>query len=129
MTTPHNELSRRGLLKKGAAAAAAGALVSPPDVFGQQSAAQSPAVVTGRRFKGWVSRGAGRGRTTLQELTLRPITGRQVLVRTEATNLCYSNTGAVLGLQPNVGPGGGRALIQGHGGVGIVEAIGPEVRR
>jgi S-(hydroxymethyl)glutathione dehydrogenase/alcohol dehydrogenase len=63
-------------------------------------------------------------------LTLRPIGGRQVVVRTEATNLCYSNTGAVLGLGPNFG---GRlstmALIQGHGGVGVVEAVGPEVRR
>jgi S-(hydroxymethyl)glutathione dehydrogenase/alcohol dehydrogenase len=52
------------------------------------------------------------------------------VVRTEATNLCYSNTGAVLGLGPNFG---GRlatmALIQGHGGVGVVEAVGPEVRR
>src|SRR5687768_5281939 len=127
MTTPHNELSRRGLLKKGAAAAAAGALVSPPDVFGQQSAAQSPAVVSGRRFRAWVSRGAGRGRTTLQELTLRPISGRQVLVRTEATNLCYSNVGAVLGLGP--ARGNDTVLIQGHGGVGVVEAVGPEVRR
>jgi S-(hydroxymethyl)glutathione dehydrogenase/alcohol dehydrogenase len=63
-------------------------------------------------------------------MTLRPISGRQVVVRTEATNLCYSNTGVVLGLGPNFG---GRlstmALIQGHGGVGIVEAVGPEVRR
>jgi S-(hydroxymethyl)glutathione dehydrogenase / alcohol dehydrogenase len=79
-----------------------------------------------------------------------------VLVRTEATNLCYSNVGAVLGIQGNVGPapGGGpppanaaprpaapppaaagvprlndMALIQGHGGVGVVEAVGPDVRR
>jgi S-(hydroxymethyl)glutathione dehydrogenase/alcohol dehydrogenase len=128
----HKGLTRRGLLQKGAAAAAGGALIvagQPVEAGRASQGKQSPAVVTGRRFKGWVSRGAGRGRTTLQELTLRPITGRQVLVRTEATNLCYSNTGAVLGLQPNVGPGGGRALIQGHGGVGIVEAIGPEVRR
>src|SRR5690242_16041391 len=84
--------SRRGLLKMGIAAAGAAAAQT-----------RSAAVVTGRRFKGWVSRGTGPGRTTLEELTLRPIAGRQVLVRTEATNLCYSNTGAVLGL----GPGGG----------------------
>ena len=91
---------------------------------------RSAAVSTGRTFRGWVSRGSGTGRTTLQDLTLRPISGRQVVVRTEATNLCYSNTGVVLGLGPNFG---GRlstmALIQGHGGVGIVEAVGPEVRR
>jgi S-(hydroxymethyl)glutathione dehydrogenase/alcohol dehydrogenase len=85
-------------------------------------------VVTARRFRGWVSRGTGPGRTTLQELTLRPIAGRQVLVRTEATNLCYSNVGAVLGTPGGFG-GGGMALVQGHGGVGVVEAVGPDVRR
>jgi S-(hydroxymethyl)glutathione dehydrogenase/alcohol dehydrogenase len=119
--------SRRRLLKTGLAAAGAAAAASSAEVIGQS---QSAAVVTARRFRGWISRGSGRGRTTLHELTLRPITGRQVVVRTEATNLCYSNTGAVLGLGPNAG---GRlstmALIQGHGGVGRVEAVGPEVRR
>jgi S-(hydroxymethyl)glutathione dehydrogenase/alcohol dehydrogenase len=150
MNTKDTTLSRRGLLKKGAAAAAAGALASQSGVL----AAQTPAAAPGRRFRGWVSRGTGPGRTTLQELTLRPIGARQVLVRTEATNLCYSNVGAVLGIQnPGPPPGAGAAvpsaprpatpppapggvprlgdmaLIQGHGGVGIVEAVGPEVRR
>jgi S-(hydroxymethyl)glutathione dehydrogenase/alcohol dehydrogenase len=103
---------------------------------------QAPAVVTGRTFRAWISRGGGRGRTTLHEVRLRPIAGRQVVVRTEATNLCYSNVGAVLGLQPPVpagaspaavglagANGNAMALIQGHGGVGVVEAVGPEVRR
>ena len=146
-------LSRRRLLAQGAAAAG-GALLAPAAAVAPLHA-QAPAVVTARRFRSWVSRGQGRGRTTLQELTLRPISGRQVLVRTEATNLCYSNTGAVLGMQPaavpppNGGPAGNpapappvaapprpaapaaapRAVIQGHGGVGVVEAVGPEVRR
>jgi S-(hydroxymethyl)glutathione dehydrogenase/alcohol dehydrogenase len=77
-------------------------------------------------------------------VTLRPITGRQVLVRTEATNLCYSNAPAVLGQAQAAGapaqqsvlaaPSGARrmndlAVIQGHGGIGVVEAVGPEVRR
>src|SRR5580698_6604506 len=75
--------SRRGIFKAGIAAAAGGIAL-----------AQSQAT---RRFRGWVSRGTGTGRTTLQELTLRPITGRQVVVRTEATNLCYSNAAIVLG--------------------------------
>jgi S-(hydroxymethyl)glutathione dehydrogenase/alcohol dehydrogenase len=126
--------SRRSLLKTGLAAAGAALGVSAEAKASARRAneeqSQSAAVVTGRRFRGWVSRGSGRGRTTLQDLTLRPIGGRQVAVRTEATNLCYSNTGAVLGLGQNFG---GRlstmALIQGHGGVGIVEAVGPEVRR
>jgi S-(hydroxymethyl)glutathione dehydrogenase/alcohol dehydrogenase len=130
-------LTRRGLLKKGAAAAASGLLTVP-------SGAQSPAVITRRKFKGWISRGDGPGRTTLQDIALRPISGRQVVVRTQATNLCYSNVGAVLGLQPTAGapaapsplaaPAGARrmndlAVIQGHGGIGIVEEVGPEVRR
>jgi S-(hydroxymethyl)glutathione dehydrogenase/alcohol dehydrogenase len=133
--------SRRTLLQHGAAAAGGAALatagVSPVS-------AQGPAVVTRRRFKAWISRGNGPGRTTLHDVTLRPISGRQVVVRTEATNLCYSNVPAVLGLQPQVPSGaapsplaiasGSRqmnemAVIQGHGGIGIVEAVGPEVRR
>ena len=136
-------LSRRRLLTRGALAAPAAALLGGvPDAL----AGQAPAVITRRRFKGWISRGNGPGRTTLQELTLRPIEGRQVVVRTEATNLCYSNVPPVLGLQPPpaagasapasvlAAPSGARrmndmAVIQGHGGIGVVEAVGPEVRR
>jgi S-(hydroxymethyl)glutathione dehydrogenase / alcohol dehydrogenase len=131
-------LSRRRLLKNSMAAAAGGAalLAQAGTAFGQ-----APAAVTRRRIKAWISRGDGPNRTTLQEPTLRPISGRQVLVRTEATNLCYSNVPAVLGVQPAAArpsalaaPSGARrmndmAVIQGHGGIGIVEAIGPEVRR
>lgn len=130
-------LSRRGVLTGGVALAAqSGTLL-----------AQTKVAAPGRKFRGWISRGKGPGRTTLQELTLRPISGRQILVRTEATNLCYSNTTDVLGLPipglpppaPNNAPPppvppaflamSRMALIQGHGGVGIVEAVGPEVRR
>jgi S-(hydroxymethyl)glutathione dehydrogenase/alcohol dehydrogenase len=141
--------TRRELLKAGLAAAGGMAIVPGNSTLAQSNSA---AVVTRQRFRGWVSRGTGTGRTTLQQLTLRPISGRQVIVRTEATNLCYSNVGAVLGIQPNIAPppappaanaqrpaapappaGFGRlnqmALIQGHGGVGIVEAVGPDVRR
>jgi S-(hydroxymethyl)glutathione dehydrogenase/alcohol dehydrogenase len=129
--------SRRGHLKRSIAVAATTSIA-----FAPQSRAQTPAIITGRKFRGWVSRGYGSTRTTLQEMTLRPITGRQVVVRTEASSLCYSNTGAVLGLQPaptNTNSSDGpppafrrlneMALIQGHGGIGIVEAVGPEVRR
>jgi S-(hydroxymethyl)glutathione dehydrogenase/alcohol dehydrogenase len=134
-------LSRRRLFKKGAAAAASAALVSQ----GATAFGQAPAVVTARTFRAWISRGNGRGRTTLQDIRLRPVTGRQVVVRTEACNLCYSNVGAVLGIQAAPPTGAAQAtqanagltglntndmaLIQGHGGVGVVEAIGPEVRR
>jgi S-(hydroxymethyl)glutathione dehydrogenase / alcohol dehydrogenase len=139
MSDDEGTLSRRRLLQESAAAAAGGAalLAQVGTAFGQ-----APAAVTQRRFKAWISRGDGLGRTTLQDATLRPIAGRQVLVRTEATNLCYSNVPAVLGLQPAAAPrpsalaapAGARrmndmAVIQGHGGVGVVEAVGPEVRR
>jgi len=137
MEPKDSALSRRGVLTGGVALAAqSGTLL-----------AQTKVTAPGRRFRGWVSRGTGPGRTTLQELTLRPIGGRQIVVRTEATNLCYSNTTDVLGLPmpgfpppapnntppPPVPPAflamSRMALIQGHGGVGTVEAVGPEVRR
>jgi S-(hydroxymethyl)glutathione dehydrogenase/alcohol dehydrogenase len=141
--------TRRDLLKAGIAAASSMAIAPRDSALAQSNA---PSVVTKQRFRGWVSRGTGTGRTTLHDLTLRPIGGRQVVVRTEATNLCYSNIGAVLGIQPNIAPppptvtsanpppqaaaaptGFGRlnqmALIQGHGGVGVVEAVGADVRR
>src|SRR5215467_9254834 len=119
------KLSRRNLLKN--AAAVGGAALAAPTA---SSLGQSPAVVTGRKFRAWVSRGTGTGRTKLEELTLRPISGRQIVVRTEGTNLCYSNTTTVLGL-PGMfaGPLTRMAIIDGHGGVGVVEAIGPDVRR
>ncbi len=144
-------LTRRQLLKKSAAAAAGTAALAAQSA---SLSGQAPAIVTARRFRAWVTRGAGSDRTTLQELTLRPISGRQIVVRTEATNLCYSNVPFVLSLQapaaaagraggPPGGPPGGplpggaaggrgapaRGMIQGHGGVGVVEAIGSDVRR
>ena len=132
MNDTDNTLSRRQLLEKSAAAAAGVATFA---MQGSSPAAQGPAVVTRRRFRGWVTRGGGPGRTTLQELTLNPIAGRQIVVRTEATNLCYSNVPFVLALQAGGAGGGGRGgvpprgTIQGHGGVGVVEAVGPQVRR
>ena len=91
MTTKNPGLSRRRLLKQ--AAASAGAALAIPAAGA--ASGQAPGVVTARKFKAWISRGEGPGRTPMQEVTLRPITGRQVVVRTEATNLCSSNVGAV----------------------------------
>ena len=132
------KVSRRQLLQDTIAAAGGAALLAQTG----DSLGQAPAVVTKRRFKAWISRGEGPGRTTLHEATLRPIGGRQVVVRTEATNLCYSNVPAVLAPESPTAPAAsalaaapGRrrltdmAVIQGHGGIGIVEAVGPEVRR
>ncbi|HEX4999365.1 MAG TPA: zinc-binding dehydrogenase [Terriglobia bacterium] len=109
MDTKNGMISRRGLLTTGVVAAGSAALVSKSAPI----AGQAPAVVTARRFRGWVTRGGGTNRTTLQELTLRPVTGRQLVVRTEATNLCYSNVGSVLGLQGNAGGPGGAGAPRG----------------
>jgi S-(hydroxymethyl)glutathione dehydrogenase / alcohol dehydrogenase len=99
MKTKRGTISRRGLLTTGAVVVAgSAALAGTSSLFGQ-----GPAVITARRFRGWVTRGGGTNRTTLQELTLRPVSGRQLVVRTEATNVCYSNVGAVTGLQANAG--------------------------
>src|SRR5262245_5935474 len=123
-------VSRRKLLEGGVTAVAAGAagLLAAP----QGGPQQPPAVITRRRCCDWMSRGDAPGRTPLQEVTWRPISGRHVLVRTEATNLCYSNSPAVLGQQQTTGPAappsvlapsGARrmndlSVIQGHGGIG-----------
>lgn len=138
-------VSRRGLLKSSltvAAGAAGGALAANAARATQATSTTRSAAP--RKFRAYVSRGVGRGRTTLQELTLRPISGRQVVVRTEAASLCYFNVATVLGMQPDAPPepanvpavrrgmaelANKMAMIQGHGGVGIVEAVGPDVRR
>jgi S-(hydroxymethyl)glutathione dehydrogenase/alcohol dehydrogenase len=143
-------VTRRGLLKNSLAVAgsvaamAAGTARAKTEDLRPYSPlyAQPSDSVGGRRFRAWVSRGDGPGRTTLQELTLRPIGGRQVVVRTEAANLCYTLSQPMLGIDRQIGPVAptpqqrarferlnNMATIQGHGGVGIVEAIGPEVRR
>jgi S-(hydroxymethyl)glutathione dehydrogenase/alcohol dehydrogenase len=124
-------VSRRGLLTQGAVA---GTLVMAAQ--SAQAAPASPAVRTVKRFRGWVAR-TGAGPAKLEELKLNPISGRQVLVRTEASNLDSNFAVQVLGIQPKFPrppPGAGaapppRATLPGHGGIGIVEAVGPDVRR
>jgi hypothetical protein len=116
MSTTKSRISRRRLLKQGAAAAAASAALG---TAGGAAFAQAPAVVTRRSFRAWISRGTGRGRTTLQDVRLRPVTGRQVVVRTEACNLCYSNVGAVLGLQPAPPPSAATAASVGLAGANL----------
>jgi len=117
------------MFKKSAAAAAGAAFVA------QSGRAQQ----NGRKFKALVSRGFGANTTSIEELRLLPIGGRQVLVRTEVTQCCYTMSARVMGTQDPPDPNGPQAapilndprqpVIQGHGGVGIVEAVGPEVKR
>jgi S-(hydroxymethyl)glutathione dehydrogenase/alcohol dehydrogenase len=138
-----SSVSRRNLLKKAAVGGAA--LAAQAGLTSAQQVNQAPAVITrtvaGRKFRAWVSTGYGPSTTHFEDLTLLPIGGRQVLVRTEASQCCYTMTVRIFGTQDGGRPDplGPQApviindpeepTIQGHGGVGIVEAIGPEVRR
>jgi S-(hydroxymethyl)glutathione dehydrogenase/alcohol dehydrogenase len=111
-------ISRRKMLKT---AAASGGFVLAP----QAATAQAPAVLTnaqtGRKFKAFLRVGTG---TTVEDVTLLPITEREVVIRTEAAAVCYTITGGVLR------PGNrAQATIPNHSGMGVVEAIGPKVNR
>jgi S-(hydroxymethyl)glutathione dehydrogenase/alcohol dehydrogenase len=132
-------VSRRRLLKQGAAVALGGGAMLAGAPAAAQQGASATGTVAGRKFRAWVSRGFGTETTKLEELTLLPISGRQVVVRTEATQCCYTMTARILGTQDPPDPLGPQAApivndpnlptIQGHGGVGIVEAVGPLVGR
>jgi S-(hydroxymethyl)glutathione dehydrogenase/alcohol dehydrogenase len=131
-------VSRRNLLKKGAAAAVGGgaaALLAGDAVAAQQG--RAPAILTG-------TQGGRRVRAvlkyrpelpTVEEITLRPVSGRDVVIRVEACQACYSQVTQALVMGNQTGLGLGRetpltrATILGHGLVGVVEAVGPQVTR
>ena len=125
MESRSSSLSRRRVLKTaGAAAVGGGAALLGSSIVAAQGGA--PAVLTnaqgGRKFKAFVKYNT-RDLPAVQELTVRPLTARQVLIRTEAAQTCYTSVDQVL----IPGTPANQASIVGHGGVGIVEAIGPQV--
>ena len=87
----------------------------------------APAVVTntqaGRKFRAFVK--FSQERPTVVDVTARGLTGNQVLLRVEAAQTCYSNIDQVLKADERT-PTSNPSIV-GHGGVGIVEAIGPQV--
>ncbi len=116
-------ISRRRVLKQGAAAAlGTGATALLGNTVAQaQAPAARPRSSAGRKFRAYVRSGTG---ASIQELTLLPIRERQIVVRTLASQCCYTITTLALG-NTNVAP----AIVPGHGGVGIVEEVGPMVKR
>jgi len=116
-------MDRRDLLKNTATAVAGGAasILTPNNA----AAAQAPAVVrsgnVGRPFKAWVRSGT---EIRMEDLRLLPLGPRSVLIRTEATQCCYSMVGEVLAPTQQNPP-----KIIGHGGIGVVEEIGTQVKR
>jgi S-(hydroxymethyl)glutathione dehydrogenase/alcohol dehydrogenase len=141
MEPKSSRIDRRSALKTSLAAGAALAAQGTARAQGgsSQNAAATSTGHAGKKFKAWVSAGFGPNTTSLKELTLLPLGRRQVLVRTEATQCCYTMAARFLGTQDPPDPNGPQAApilndprqptIQGHGGVGIVEATGPDVRR
>jgi len=127
--------SRRRLLKQAAAGGSMAALAGGV-AFAQ---AQAPAVLSGtnagRKFRAWVTR-AGSG-SSVEELSLLPVQPRQVLVRVEACAPCYTTIPGALGRTPAPAqrsgapapPNAPRAQVQNHAAVGIVEEVGPQVKR
>jgi S-(hydroxymethyl)glutathione dehydrogenase / alcohol dehydrogenase len=122
MSSRSKRLSRRNILKTGAAALGGGALLSG-SAAAQNS--QAPAVLTGAQT-GRTFRGLVRHTTTLdvQELRLLPIDPRQVVIRSLAVAPCYTIVRGALGTNPIR-----RAEVPNHCGLGVVEAVGPLVKR
>lgn len=82
----------------------------------------------GRKFKGFVK--YHNKLPQMRELTMREIGGREVVIRVDAAQTCYTSVEAILKdgtandlpfTPEEVG------MVVGHGGVGVVEAIGPQV--
>ncbi len=132
-------VSRRDLLKQGAAATLGGAAVlgrSTPAV------AQAPAVATGTRrmagtrFRALVQR-PGQP-CAVETLVLRELQPGQAVIRVQAAQACYTIVGALSASPIPAGiagvPGGApgappSAVSVGHGSVGIVEQVGSGVDR
>lgn len=116
-------LSRRDLLAHGATAIIGGgaAALGASPAFAQAPSITRPGSMAGRKFRALV-----RYRTSLdlQELTLLPIQPREVVVRVEAAQACYSTIAALNTANPVM-----NAAVFGHGAVGVVEEIGPMVKR
>ena len=148
MSQSDSKVSRRDVLTAGIAATGTLLAASRASATTKAADTSSGSSIAGRKFRAWVSQGEGLDRTKLETLTMLPVTGRMVAVRTQAASLCYTVSTDVLGLPRgefgapdaehllHVPPPPATydkirqmALIQGHGGVGIVEAVGPEVRR
>ncbi len=112
-------ISRRKMLTSGAVAAGSAAFV--PQVVTGQAPAQLTGTNAGRRFKAFVRHGTG---ASVEELRLHPIQPREVLVRTQASAVCYTIVGGALSTA-----NAAQASIPNHSGMGIVEEVGPLVKR
>src|SRR5437016_14367894 len=108
-------VSRRNVLKKGAAVAASGAAFAQAQTPGPRSSN------AGRKFRAMVRYHNG---VSIEELKLLPIQPRDVLIRTQASIACYSLTPFALNTNNYPEP-----IILNHSGMGVVEEVGAHVKR
>ena len=118
-------VSRRRMLKTGAAALGGGAAYLAQGPAAGARSAQAPAVLigaqTGRTFKGLVRHS---NTLDIQELRLLPVDPRQVVIRSQAVAPCYTIVRGALSTNSIR-----RAEIPNHCGFGVVEAVGAMVKR
>jgi S-(hydroxymethyl)glutathione dehydrogenase/alcohol dehydrogenase len=117
--SPASGLSRREMLMLGAGGAAA--LAAPAARAQQNAPALGAGSVAGMPFRAFVRYGT---EGSVEDLRLRDIKPTQVLVRTRGSCGCYTVTSSVLGDFPQRAP-----TIPNHSGMGVVEAVGAQVRR
>jgi S-(hydroxymethyl)glutathione dehydrogenase/alcohol dehydrogenase len=121
-------LSRRQLLSGAALAAAALGSAGPAAVH----AAEEPAdqIKINLVYQALVRRQFDGSPARMEQVRVRSISGRQVLVRCTAVQCCYSDVSTVLGgvLARRRALPGQRPNVAGHQGIGVVEAVGPAVR-
>jgi S-(hydroxymethyl)glutathione dehydrogenase/alcohol dehydrogenase len=110
--------SRRNILKKGSAAVGGAAFAFQNNRAAAQQTGIQTGTMAGRKFRAFV---LGLS-PNIQDLRMLPLDENRVVIRTEACQVCYTITGQAR--QKYAVP-----EIPGHGGVGIVEAIGSKVRR
>jgi S-(hydroxymethyl)glutathione dehydrogenase/alcohol dehydrogenase len=112
-------ISRRQAIAQGAAAVLGGASAATAQT---QTTPQGATPSAARRpFRAFVRFGTA---ASVEELRLLPISPRQVVVQTEAAQICYTTTRQALGTNMAA-----QAAIPGHGGVGRVIEVGSQVAR
>ena len=118
-------VSRRNLLRRGAAALGGGAAYLAGAGTPSARNAQAPGVLTntqtGRTFRGLVRHA---NTLDIQELRLLATDPRQVVIRSLAVAPCYTIVRGALGTNTI-----NRAEVPNHCGFGVVEAVGPMVKR
>lgn len=117
-------MTRGGLLKTGAAVAAAGGVAA---TLGGKAGVAGAAGGGKNRWKHVKFRGYVRYDTVGEVVNLKliwPIKPRQILIRTQATQACYTITSSSLSTTQDDTPG-----VPGHGAVGEVVLVGDDIRR